>query len=105
MIEPIKAMRKNWRQSRSLRRENAPLQKKRVSLRKLDFVLRYNWDPVIIPHRTIRVLVCKQSLRKDLGAVPGFSRQQIVAVCNASGISKVFMQMIYKFNDTVFERR
>src|ERR1700726_5137400 len=50
-------------------------------------------------------MVCKQSLRKYLGAIPGFFRQQIVAVCYASGISKMFMQMIYEFNDTVFERR
>jgi len=30
--------------------ENALLQKKRVSLCKLDFILRYNWDLAIIPH-------------------------------------------------------
>lgn len=88
----------NWRQASSLREE---------LLFQRSFVQNgisssYNGNPVIIPHWTIRVLVSEQSLRKYLGAVSGPSRQQIMAVCYASGISKMFMQVIYEFNDTVF---
>src|SRR5438270_1000954 len=82
-----------------------PERRKMLLCAKRDLFLRYNRNPVIIPDRTIRVLVCEQSLRKYLGAVSGFLRQQIVAVCYASGISKMFMQVVYKFNNTVFQRR
>jgi hypothetical protein len=107
MTEFIKAMRRNWRQSSSSRQHssNELPEKEDVSWCTTRFILRYNRNPVIIPHWTIRVLVCEQGLRKYLGAVSRFFREQIVAVCYASGISKMFMQMIYEFNDTVFERR
>jgi hypothetical protein len=58
---------------------------------------------MIIPLWTVGVPVCQQGLRKYLRAVAGFFRQQIVAICYARRISKMFMEMIYKFSDTVFE--
>ena len=72
------AMRRNRRQSSLLKQQllfkNEFPEKENVSLSRTRLRLRYNWNPVIIPHWAIGVLVCEQSLRKYLGAVSGFFR-------------------------------
>src|SRR4051794_40332566 len=81
------------------------LGRKKFAFCRTGFLLGYNGNPIAIPHWTIGILVCEQSLRKYLGTVSGFFREQVVAGCYASRIRKMFMQMIYKFCDTVVERR
>src|SRR5438270_10777533 len=63
-----------------------PERRKLLLCAKRDLFLRYNRNPVIIPDRTIRVLVRQQSLRKSLVPVSGSLSQRIVAVRDARSI-------------------
>src|SRR5207244_3722122 len=57
------------------------------------------------PHRAVRIAVRYKGLRANFSAVSRLPRQQVVPIDNAYRISEMFMQVIHKLSDTVFQRR
>src|SRR5207244_13082668 len=57
------------------------------------------------PYQAARISVRYKGLRANFSAVSRLTRQQVMTIDNAYRISEMFMQVIHKLSDTVFQRR